>query len=295
MVSAPSPLPVAPGALLRLIGGALVIALAPVLAKLSETGPVATGMWRVLIAAPILWALVWSKRHGETEPAARSWRDLVIMALAGVMLAADLAVWHASLGFTSVANATLFNNTVPIFVAILAFFVGPKPQRAFLLALAAAMGGMALLMAGHAQMSARTLTGDAMAIATGLFYAVYLTALAGVRTRRSTALAMAVSTTAAIPLLFVAAWLAGESLLPQSLSGWGVVLVLGLVAHAGGQSLITSGLGGVPATLASVVLLLQPVVAALIAIPVFGETLAPIQIAGMVMVLAAIVAARRTV
>lgn len=280
-------------ALASLIAGALVIALAPVLARLSETGPVATGFWRVLIAAPLLWFVAlrekqagWGEAHGRV-------RDGAAMALAGLMLAADLALWHVSLGFTSVANATLFNNTVPLFVVVLAFVMGQRPKRLFLLALAAAMAGMALLMAGHTQFSPRTLTGDAMAAMTGLFYALYLLALSSARARRSTALAMAMSSTAAIPVLLIVALMLGETLLPQTLTGWVIVAALGIVCHAGGQSLITYGLGGVEPTLASLILLLQPIAAALLAVPLFGETLAPMQLAGMVLVLAAIAAARR--
>lgn len=284
----------APRALAGLVAGALVIALAPVLARVSEAGPVATGFWRVLIAAPVLWAMALRERRAGWGDEGGRGRDLGAMMLAGVMLAADLAVWHVSLGFTSVANATLFNNTVPIFVVLLALFMGQRPKRAFLLALGAAMAGMALLMAGHAQFSPRTLAGDGMAVTTGLFYALYLVALSSVRARRSTALVMAVSSTAAIPVLLVASLALGEKLLPQMAAGWGVVVALGLLCHAGGQSLITYGLGGVPPALASLILLLQPVAAALIAVPLFGETLAPVQIAGMALVLIAIAAARRT-
>jgi drug/metabolite transporter (DMT)-like permease len=279
--------------LAALVAGALVSAFAPVFARLSETGPIATGFWRVLIAAPVLWMAVIGRRDEREGMQDRLGRDFAIMALAGAMLAADLAVWHISLQFTSVANATLFNNTVPLFVVLIGFVLGQRPRGGFMAALAAALFGMAMLVAGHADVSARSLAGDGMALSTGLFYALYIVALSSVRLRRSTALAMAVSTSAAAPILLVAALLAGETLWPSSGAGWAMLIALGLVCHVCGQSLITFGLGGVKPALASLILLLQPVAAAIFAVPLFDETLGWVQIVGMALVLAAIAVARR--
>ena len=89
------------------------------------------------------------------------------------------------------------------------------------------------------------------------------------------------------------ALLSGETLLPPSLHAWAVLLALALISHAGGQTLIAYALAQLPASFSSVALLLEPLVAAVIAWPLFGEHLGPVEIAGCVLVLAGIYISRR--
>jgi len=55
---------------------------------------------------------------GETAAPALGGRTLLGLALAGVFFAGDLALWHWSIGVTSVANSTLLVNLAPVFVAL---------------------------------------------------------------------------------------------------------------------------------------------------------------------------------
>ena len=68
---------------------------------------------------------------------------------------------------------------------------------------------------------------------------------------------------------------------------------LALVSHAGGQSLITYALAHLPAAFSSVSLLLQPVIAALLAWVLLAEPLRSMQALGASIILLAIVLARR--
>ncbi|WP_406854482.1 DMT family transporter [Alsobacter sp. KACC 23698] len=106
---------------------------------------------------------------------------------------------------------------------------------------------------------------------------------------------MAVSTTAAIPALFVFALLREGPLLPATARGWLVVVALGVVCHVAGQGLIARSLAALPATFSSMVLLVQPVAAALLAWLFFAEALTLLQAVGMLTVLSGIVLARRAI
>src|SRR5690348_15984166 len=103
-------------ATIALIGGALLVALAPIFVRLAETGPTATAFWRLALASPIL--LLWHAGGTARPGAARlpSRREFRAMALAGLFFSGDLAAWHTSIELTSVANATLLANAAPIFV-----------------------------------------------------------------------------------------------------------------------------------------------------------------------------------
>ncbi|HEX6007610.1 MAG TPA: EamA family transporter, partial [Burkholderiales bacterium] len=67
--------------------------------------------------------------------------------------------------------------------------------------------------------------------------------------------------------------------------GWMKVFGLALIAQVAGQSLIAYAMAHLPPRLSSVGLLLQPVMAAIFAWLILGETLGALQFAGALLVL----------
>ncbi|MCW2248902.1 drug/metabolite transporter (DMT)-like permease [Azospirillum fermentarium] len=284
-------------ALACLVAGALAIALGPILVRLSDLHPVATAFYRLIIALPFFWAGLHAERRAGAPPV--TGREVALMVLAGAMLAGDLALWHLSITMTSVANATLFNNCAPVFVALFGWLLfRERVSGGLVAALAVALAGMGLLIGGNAVQdgaagAAGDWRGDALAISTGAFYAVYLMVLTRLRQSLSTTRIMAGTTAAAAVLLLGAAAVEGGPLVPAGLHGWGVVLALGIVCHVVGQSLITSALAHLPVTFSSIGLLVQPVGAAALAWLLLGEALGAVQWLGGGLALAGITLARR--
>ena len=113
--------PAAPAglALAALLTGAAGIAFAPIFVKTSEVGPVATAFWRVLLALPILWAWMEIEGRRSGKPGRPSGlHDLLALFASGLFLGGTFALWHLSLGLTSVATSTLLVNLAPGFVAL---------------------------------------------------------------------------------------------------------------------------------------------------------------------------------
>jgi len=272
-------------ALPALLLGAVCIALSPIFVRLSEAGPTATAFWRVALAVPVLWIFFRGPLKGP---------KLLFLA-AGIAFAGDLVFWHKSIQFTSVANSTLLANLASIFVTLAAWLLWrERPKPLFLVALALALGGVALLVHTSLSFSGTALLGDALGVVTAMFYAWYILAVKGLRDRGAATLqVMAVTTTLTAVILFPVALASGEQMLPSSAYGWGVLLGLALITHAAGQGLIAYALAHLPATFSSVGLLLQPVVAAFFAWVLLSEPLVALQIAGGLVVLAAIWLARR--
>jgi drug/metabolite transporter (DMT)-like permease len=272
-------------ALAALFAGAVAIGASALLVKLSETGPVSTGFWRVFLALPVFWAWVlFERRHASSKaPPAPATR---LIALAGFCFAGDLAVWHWSIVLTSVATATLLANCAPIFVALAAWFLfGKRLQPVFIAGLTLAVGGMILLLRGDLALGGRALVGDALGLATAIFYAGYQLTVTRARDTVSTARLMAGSSIATAAILLPIALLSGERFLPQSVSGWMILIALALIVHASGQSLIAYAMAHLPATFSSVGLLLQPLVAAALGWTVLGETLTALAMFGGLLVL----------
>jgi drug/metabolite transporter (DMT)-like permease len=278
-----------------LLAGALAIAFSPIFVRLSELGPTATAFHRVFLALPALW--LWSHLDGrQKHPPRRPSRpsDYGWLILCGLFFAADLAVWHWSILFTSVANSTLIANLAPIFVALGSFVLFQERfTKTFLSGMAVAMAGVGLLMGESFTVSLKSLLGDALALVTAFFYAAYILAVGRLRARFSTAVIMSWSSLAAASALLPAALLAGEELVASTVYGWAVLFGLALISQAGGQSLIAYALAHLPAAFSSVSLLAQPVAATALAWIILAEPLSPWQGLGAMVTLAGILLARR--
>ena len=286
------------GSFLALLGGAVAIGFAPIFVRLSEVGPVATAFWRLALALPVLWTLAAvGDKTAPTEPpidreAGSGWRP---MAWAGLFFAADLAVWHWSIRFTSVANSTLLANFAPVFVVLYGrVALGQRVTGRFVLAMLVALAGTTLLVARDLNLDPRALFGDLLGLVTAVFYAGYLLSIKNLRGRFATVDVMARSGLVTGLALLPVALASRETLLPPSAHGWMILGALALVSHIGGQSLIAFALAKLPTALASVSLLVQPVTATLAAAVLLKhEQVAPWQIVGMVLVLAGVFVARQ--
>ncbi len=271
-------------AVVALLAGATCIGTSALFVKVSETGPISTAFWRVLLALPFLWAWAWMDQRKFTTVQA-SPRGL--MFAAGFFFAGDLAVWHWSIVLTSVANAVLLANLAPIFVTLVVWLLWrKKPTLMFLAGLAAALAGVMLMVGGDfSHTDGRALLGDALGVVTAMFYAAYQLTVKRLRGTVSTARIMATTSVVTAAILLPLAWLSGELFFPVSTTGWLKVFGLALISQVAGQSLIAYAMAHLPATLSSVGLLLQPVMAGLFAWILLGETLGAVAIAGAVLVL----------
>jgi drug/metabolite transporter (DMT)-like permease len=277
-------------ALAALIAGALSIAFAPIFVRLSETGPVTTAFWRVLLSLPLvaLWARIETPR-----PAAGTKPPKLLLALAGLLFAGDLGLWHLSVEMTSVANSTFLVNLAPILVGLAAWMLfGERLRPPYFAGLALAVVGAGLLVRASLDFSATSVRGDVTALIAAFLYAGYQLTVKQLRETCSTAQIMLGSGSVATLALFVMAVALGERLVPATGSGWLVLVAVALICQLAGQSLITYAMAHLPAALSSISLLVQPVAAALLAWALFGEALGVLQILGGGAVLAGISFAR---
>ncbi|MBT6284232.1 DMT family transporter [bacterium] len=284
-------------AILALFVGAVTIAFAPILVRLSEVGPSATGFHRFLLAIPLYWAMAATLpratvAEGSERPT--SVRDFVLISMAGVYLAADVAVWHYSIQMTTVANSTLLANVAPVFVVLAGWILfGTRVTGTYMIGLAAAMTGVFILSRASLSLSEEHFIGDLLGVLTAVFYAAYQMSVERLRKRFSTVTIMKYAIPASALIMLPVALASGDDLLPVTLAGWGFLIALAAGPQVFGQGLIAWALAHLPVAFASVSLLVQPVTAALVAWALFGEQIGAQQAVGGVIVLAGIMLARR--
>jgi drug/metabolite transporter (DMT)-like permease len=254
-------------------------------------GPV-TGFYRMAIASIILLPIA-LLRHGDP----RGWpvAGLRLAALGGVALSFDLALWNTSVLYTSAANATLLANTAPLWVAIAAaLFFKERLSGRFWIGLALVLSGAAAVLGADFLRDFHLGVGDLMAITAGVFYAgYYLATQAGRRHLASLPYVTAAGVTSTLVLLGIVL------LLRLPLTGfppqtWAAFAALGLVTQVLGYVAVGYALGHLPASLVAPTMVGQPVMTALLAIPLLGETLTSVQWIGGAAVLFGIVLVHRS-
>jgi drug/metabolite transporter (DMT)-like permease len=278
-----------------IVAGTVAIGFAPVLVLLSDVGPSATAFYRLLFALPFLW--IWmtaTHARGSTDARPSTANDFLWLGLAGLFFAGDLALWHWSLQYTSVANSTLLTNCAPLFATVGArVFLHEKITRRIILGMIIAFAGASLLVGGRLEFKPNHWVGDALAFVTGAFYAAYLLTVKKLRAKFSPPTIMAWSGVVSCASLLLIAVLSREPLIPVSSKGWLAVIALALVSHLAGQTLIAFALGHLPASVSSIILLLQPLLAGLLAWVVLKERLTLGQWIGGAVILAGIFIASR--
>jgi drug/metabolite transporter (DMT)-like permease len=259
----------------------------------------------VALSLPVFWLwMVWNarKRVGAVGPEPRrpvSWRDYGLLILSGLVFSGDLSSWHWSITLTTVANATLLANLAPVFVTLIGWaLLGHRFRPVFLAGLALALTGVALLLGGGQGSAGLGVTdrewlGDGLALVAACFYAGYFLVVSRLRREFSTATIMTWSAGVTALATLGLSLAAGDRLLPLTMHGWLALAGLALFSHAAGQGLIAYAMAFLPPAFTAVTVLLQPVVAAVIAWAWLGERLGFSDMAAMAVVLAGVALARR--
>jgi drug/metabolite transporter (DMT)-like permease len=276
-------------ALLVLIAGVCTLALTPVFVRLGQAGPAAIGFWRLAFAVPFLVVpLLWIRAGAKFQ------KPPPALLAAGLLFALDLTFWHYGVKLTSVANSTTLANLAQVFVVAGAWILFREaPRKLFLMGLALALAGVWAMAAakGGGGHGTNPVLGDIVSLGAAVWYASYLLIVHQARAEQGALRIMLWTSLIGAPVMLVIAFGLHEQILPSSMSGWLACLGLGLV-HAVSQGAIAWALGRVPAATASVVILIQPVCAAILGWVIFKEALVPMQAMGGLAALAGVAVAQ---
>jgi len=267
--------------------GSCSLAFGPWLVRLSGTGPVAAGFWRLALALPFLFVIAAMTKQAVHWPGHQL---AMLVAAAAFFFGADLALWHVGIHLTKLGNATLFGNLSSFAFASWGLWLARQwPSRTQSLALGLAAVGAALLLGSSFELSPRNFAGDILCLFAGLLYTGYLIAVQKGR-----------GSLKPLPLLFLSSLFGAAMLLPISLAAgeqiipgdWTYVFLLALGSQVIGQGLLVYGIGHVSPLIVGLVLLTQPAISAFVGWIAYDETLRPIDFLGAVALGAALVLVR---
>jgi drug/metabolite transporter (DMT)-like permease len=272
----------------------VALALGPWLVRIAKAeghvGPVGAGFWRLLFALPLLILFARVERQG---PQSASRKPLIAAALvSGLFFGLDLGAWHTGILHTRLANSTLLGNCTAILFPVYGFVVARAlPSRRQVAALLLAGFGAMLLLGRSYELSARNLVGDLLCLGAGVFYTFYLVAADRARGGLPPWTTLAWAVLAGIPVLLVSALALGDPIWPEI---WWPLIAMSLGSQIIGQGLILYAVNRVSALVVGLMLLVQPIVAAIVGWLVYGEKLGAFDMVGAVAIALAVLLVRES-
>ena len=269
-----------------LLLGVLGISISAILVRYSQAPSVITAVYRLGWTVLLLLPAVLTKFRGELLQVRR--RDLLLCTLSGICLALHFLTWFESLKWTGVAVSTVLVSTEVIFTALgFALFLKGKIPPLGVAAIVLAFEGSAVLaLAGGAQGS--ELYGNILALAAAVFVALYTLIGRIQRGYLSTTIYTFLTYLACFLTLLVMALASGTPLAGYGGREWFIGLGLAVLCTLMGHSLFSWCLKYLSPAYVSAAKLCEPVFSGALAVPLFGEIPAPMQLLGAGIILGAV-------
>ncbi len=252
-----------------LLAGVLIISQSANIIRIGQASPVAISAWRLGIAA-VLFALISGRQVGTI--AKLSGRQLVLLVFSGVTLALHFFSWIYAVQQTTVANATVFFATNPIFVAVAAFvFYREAVGKKLMISILLGLGGVLIIGLDGLSLSTKHMAGNAWALVCAVLFSVYF--MLGKRLRRWIATDVYVTSVygvAAVVSFGCLVWLQ-EPVFLYNQRTWLCFVLMALLPTMVGHTAFNHALRYLKAGWISAVTLTEPLLAGMVAYWVWGE------------------------
>jgi drug/metabolite transporter (DMT)-like permease len=259
----------------------------PLFLRAADGSSLVKVFFRVFFAAVAL--ALWMAATGRLdEITGLSRSKLLQVAVQGVILTANWALFISALDMTNVATAELLGYTGPVFVAALApFMTGEEFDARVLLPLGLSLGGIAVILApqGLGLQSGRELLGAGFAFASALTYATLLLRSKKILTGISGMALMVVEYSVASIILLpvvVVAYAHGD--VPSTPRAYAALVALGVIHTALTGIVFLAALRRLRTDHVAILTYTEPVAAVLFAAAFLGERLSAWTLAGGAMV-----------
>ncbi len=274
--------------MLHLLAGSALISLSPIFIRLAKVPPDAAGFYRMLFAAISLLAWAQIARVPKRLPR----RPLVMLAAGAILLGIDLMCWHRSIHLIGPGLSTLIANFQVFFTALFSWLVfRQRLAPIFLFAVLLALGGLFLITGiNPGVLTTGTRIGIGLALVTALFYSGYILSLKQAMQHDGVSGVSAMLVVSTVCMFFMGSvnLLGGATFAIPDATSLLSLIGVGVLSTTVGWALISSALRQVPATLASLVLILQPTLSFVWDLLIFNRPLGGSEALGIGLILVAI-------
>jgi drug/metabolite transporter (DMT)-like permease len=281
---------------LALAGSVVGIGASVIFIRRSEVDASASLTLRTMFAAAILGPWVRPRRlvaaAGSVTGSRISRRDLVLLAICSVLVGADLLANSWAVNLTSITSAVLLSNLTPAFVLLVAVCTGRRVSWRQAGAVVLAIAGAAMLMSTDRAATVAPglrLLGDGISLASAALYGFCLVMTKDLADRVPAVVILFANSLITALLVAPIAFATSDRVFPATAAGYALMFGYAVVTQLLGHGLLAVALSTVDTTVASVSVLLRPVVSMGLGWAMLGESLSPTQVVGGVVVLGALV------
>ena len=248
-----------------------------------------SSVYRMAIAAALLAPPFYRRIHGKTGLPLRA---VGIAFLGGALFGADLAAWATGVTISGAITPTLLGNTAPLWVGLGALLIFRQRLRpTFWIGTLLALLGIGLVLGVDTKEEA---LGSVLGLIAGVFYAGYfLVTQRGRELLDSLSYFWLATVSSALVLLILTVGLR-LPLTGYPARSYASFLGMGIVTQVFGYLSVSYALGHFPASVVAPTLLAQPLITALLAVPLLGESLSLGKILGGTAVLAGVLLVHRS-
>ena len=266
-----------------------------------EEFPLTVSFYRLLFTTLLVSPFVIFQKKIRNELLNLSKESLFIMTMIGLILAAHFAFWISSLGKTSVASSVILVTAHPLLVGPVShYFLKERLSKANTIGILLSVLGVIILIYGNnsfASDTIDTLEGNMLAILGGIAAGLYI--LGGRKVRKNVSVwsyAFIVYTIATI-VLFILCLFLQSPIYGISSKDFTLIFIMAIFAGILGHTLYNWSLEYVRASIASVVLLGEPIGSSILAfiLPWISQIPSEYTVVGGVIILVGIyLTARKT-
>lgn len=249
---------------------------------------------RLFLASIVVGIPALTRYRAELRQISR--RDLLVTMFAGLWMATHFFLWVSSLENVGVMIATVLVTSSPLWTAVLEVtFLRARLTRVLMIGLAAVIAGNVLitLAGGQGVSGANPPLGAALAISAALAIAVQRVLSRGVRTRVHLIPFLWILYSSAAAALFIVALVTRTPLTGYSSDAGFWILMITIFPQLIGHSSSNYALRYLPATLISLAIQIEPVIATMAALVLFAEIPLPLQVLGSAVIVAGIILVTR--
>ena len=272
--------------MIMIVTGVMGISLSSIFVKYSAAPSTVTAAFRLLWTVLLMSPVIWTKRTVREELFHIGKKELILSVVSGMFLAIHFAVWFESLQHTSVASSTTIVCTEVIWVALgfCLFLRGTLSKQAVAAIGVAFLGSVCIAYADSATGESH-LYGDLLALLSAMAVAVYTLLGRVVREKVSTSVYTYVVYGACVGVLLLTCGVQGFQIFSYGSSPVIVGLLLAIFSTILGHSVFSWCLKYFSPAFVSASKLCEPVVAAIMAVFLFGEMPTGLQILGGMLIL----------
>lgn len=272
--------------MIMIVVGIIGISLSAIFVRLSTAPSAVTASFRLLWTVLLLSPAALGKSDIRSEMQHMGRRNFVLSVLSGLFLALHFVIWFESLRHTSVASSTTIVCTEVIWVSLgYCLFMKGRLSVKAIAAIAVTLIGSVMIAFSDSKAAGAHLYGDFLSLLAAIAVAVYVLIGKIVRRSLSTTAYTYVVYAACSAVLLLITFFQGHALFAYGPDAIIVGLLLAVFSTLLGHSIFSWCLKHFSPSFVSASKLCEPVAASILAIFLFGEMPAPIQILGGVLII----------